>query len=32
MPEYYNQQYEELEDKLRMINLEEDNLLKKNLS
>ena len=29
MPENYNQQYEDLEDKLRMIDLEEDNLLKK---
>lgn len=29
MPENYNQQYEELEDKLRMIDLEEDDILKK---
>lgn len=29
MPENYNQQYEDLEDKLRMIDLEENNLLKK---
>ena len=29
MPENYNQQYEDLEDKLRMIDLEEDNILKK---
>lgn len=29
MPDNYNQLYEDLEEKLRMIDLEEDNLLKK---